>query len=102
MKKKWKLIDSINCRIIDIYDKIVVLECLVDIKSKTFEERNISKSLFKYFDDTYFGKLILLKIYQKPSQMKVKAIDGDKIIDPNLFPNEKLIEMLKKSKLFNK
>lgn len=97
--KPWKNVDNISSRIIETYDDIVKMECLVDKENEEYEEREFQASFFHGYK-LDIGSLFLIRIFERPNEMRMEIH-----YDPSLkndFPEFSFVDNFKNSSLFKK
>ena len=97
----WKNTENVSARLIEFYDDIVVLECLVDKENWIYEEREFPASLFEEFS-LQIGKLFLLRVLNRPSQSKIEIHDNPNLTSQSDFPKLDFKEVFKDFVLFRK
>jgi hypothetical protein len=99
--KPWKNIGNINAKILDIYDDVVLLECLVDRESKQYAEFEFSRTLFSAFDIKVGGYCVISK-YQRDSALQLE-INANPSMDLSIdFPTVEWVRQFKNSPIFKK
>jgi hypothetical protein len=97
----WKLVEDVSARLIDQYDEVVVLECLIDPEAKIYMETELEKSLFDGYQ-LQVGALFKVSKYSRKNENRfvVRAnpllvsitdfpkVDFDKKYDGNFFNPE--------------
>lgn len=99
--ERWKNVENISARLIEFYEDVVILECLIDRELGIYQEREFSASLFLEYE-LRIGDLFYLRVFERPSEMKLEIHN-----DPNLtfekdFPKLDFKQLFNKSKLFKK
>jgi hypothetical protein len=82
----WKLIDRISVRIVEIFESNIVLECLIDKLSTTYELREFDFEDFEDFE-LHVGKQFILEYFKRPKGQTLMIIKDDvSLINENDFP----------------
>jgi hypothetical protein len=97
----WKNVENIPARLIEKFDKIVVLECLIDKEEGIYEEREFKSSLFEGFDLT-IGNLFYIRYFERPNEARIEILDNPKLTSAEDFPTINFDQLFKDSKLFKK
>ena len=84
--KGWKLVETLSARLIEYYDNIVVLECLIDKENHLYEEREFEIFLFEGFK-LEAGKYFKVCKFQKPNQVMLEIKENPGLILESDFPN---------------
>lgn len=99
--RSWKNIENISARLIDYYDDVVVLECLVDREFGVYEEREFRASLFAGYE-LQIGNLFYLRFFDRENETKMEIHNDRKLTSNKDFPKKDFTELFKESKLFKK
>jgi len=99
--RNWKNIENISARLIELYEDIVVLECLIDRDKGEYEEREFRASLFSEYDVT-IGNLFYLRFFERPGECRMEIHDDPKLTYQNDFQKVDFKELYSSSKLFKK
>ncbi len=83
--EKWDKIYNIGARVIDILDKSVHCECIIDKENQFFQKRSFPLILFENISNMSVGKLILIKIKNKSGSIRIDIYDGENIVDKSAF-----------------
>jgi hypothetical protein len=97
----WKNIENISAKLIECYDDIVVLECLIDKETHIYEEREFRLSLFEGYDLT-IGNLFYLRFFDRQNETRMEIHDDPALTFAADFPKRDFSELFRNSKLFNK
>ncbi|MFH4963886.1 hypothetical protein V8G69_02700 [Gaetbulibacter sp. M235] len=90
----WASNEIIKSRIISSDDDYVYLDCILDIETMHFEQRQFHKSLFSNFKTLQTGGLVLIKLKSKPGSFRVDVYPGEGLVNPELFDfNEEIKEL---------
>ncbi len=81
----WKLVETLSARVIDFYNEVVLLECLVDKENKEYEEREFKVMLFEGFA-LEIGKLFKLCYYERINQAMLEIKDNPNLVLESDFP----------------
>jgi len=101
--RTWKLVQNIPSQIVSYDDHEIVVECLVDRESRTYQERTFSRDIFEGYK-LFETKKFLIQVYERSGGMKLEILDKDGLVSADDFPQvnfEKLfgnIDAFKKSK----
>lgn len=95
----WRNIENISARLIESYDDVIVLECLVDKESSTYEEREFRKTLFEGYD-LKLGTLFYLRFFERPHEMRMEVHNDPSLHFLDDFPTMDFKGTFEKSKLF--
>lgn len=90
---------KIPARLLNKYDDIYLLECLIDSQNKIYEEREFNKSLFDGFPDGV-GTIFILELTKLQNEERLKVFYEESYSE-DYFPKMDLDTIFKKSKLFN-
>ena len=102
MGNEWKCVLVLSARLIEAYDNIVVLECLIDSESKTYQEREFHAALFEGYKIEQ-GSLFQLKFYERSHESRMEVLDGTGIIDEAIdFPKLDFSKLFSNSRFFKK
>jgi hypothetical protein len=91
---------KIPAKLLNIYDDIYLLECLIDSQNKIYEEREFNKSLFDGFPDK-IGTIFILELTKLQNEERLKVFYEESYSEEDYFPKIDLDLYFKKSKLFN-
>jgi hypothetical protein len=80
----WLDVENVESRIIDFTVNNVILECLVDVENKKFQNRTFSKSLLDGIP-LAVNQPILIKIFTGKNEIKFQFINGNGIINLDNF-----------------
>ena len=97
----WKNVGNISARLIELYDKVVVLECLIDKELSIYEEREFGSSLF-FEEDLKIGNLFYLRIFERKYESRMEIHSDPKLTFVEDFPKMDFKSLFEKSKLFKK
>lgn len=95
----WKNVENISARLINSYDNSVILECLIDKETGTYEEREFRASLF----DGYVlkqGNLFYLRVFERQNEIKLEIHDDPGLTRIEDFPKMDFVEKFSNSRLF--
>jgi len=95
----WKNVENISSRLIDKYDDVVVLECLIDKEAGIFEEREFRKSLFENYDLT-IGSLFYLRFFDRSNETRMEVHNDPDLNFSGDFPKMDFKALIGGSKLF--
>jgi len=99
--ESWKNVENISARLIEFYDDVVILECLVDKELGTYEEREFQMSLFEDYE-LRIGAFFYLRTFKRKNEIKLQVHDDPQsALEPD-FPKADLGTLFKNSKLFKK
>jgi len=99
--QSWKNTENISARLIDHYDDLVILECLVDKEFKVYEEREFKKSLFSDYE-LIIGNIFYLRIFERKNEIRLEIHNDPKLTFKEDFPELDFTSIFIKSKLFKK
>ncbi len=85
VSEQWEKIENISAIVVGNSGDQVTLECLIDEEKKLFERRIFPAPLLKGVVKLEEGSLILIKIFQRPGEMKFKFVSGKGIVRPEVF-----------------
>jgi len=93
---QWKQKDSYSARITEIYDKVVVLELVIDRDERITEEREFE---IKYFEGLKIeiGNLFKVKRFERPNSQMIQVCDGNGIVNREDFPKVDFSQFKNKS-----
>lgn len=75
--ENWTKVQLISGRVIKLTKSEVACECIFYIDEyKEYQIRNFSRSLFEHLEPIKEGKLLKIKISQKPGSFRIDIIDG--------------------------
>ena len=97
----WKNVENISARLIEYYDDTVVLECLIDIEMKIYEEREFRLSLFTDYD-LKIGNLFLLRIFERKNEIRIEVHNDPGLTLKDDFPKLDFVKEFSNSRLFKK
>ena len=97
----WKNIENVPARLIEKYDEIVVLECLIDKETRHYEEREFRLKLFDGYDLS-IGALFYLRVFERPNEIRMEIHDDPRLVFESDFPKGDFARLFKESKLFKK
>jgi hypothetical protein len=98
VQETWKTIQHIPSRILEIDDEFVILECLTDPEKKAFQNRKIERSSLAGAVPLNRHQLVMMKISKRPGETRVQFLNGNRIINQELF-DENYFSNLSKTKL---
>lgn len=99
--KGWKNIENISARLIECYDDVVVLECLIEKELGVYEEREFRISLFTGYE-LKIGNLFFLRFFDRDNETKIEIHNDPKLTSIKDFPKMDFNNLFKQSKLFKK
>lgn len=99
--QSWKNTENISARLIEHYDDLVILECLVDKELKVYEEREFKKSLFSDYE-LIAGNIFYLRIFERKNEIRMEIHNDPKLTFKEDFPELDFTSIFTKSKLFKK
>jgi len=99
--KVWKNIENVSARLIEKYDDVVVLECLIDKEIGLYEEREFRLSLFVGYD-LRVGNLFYLRFFDRENETRMEIHNDPKLVSQSDFPKKDFTRLFKESKLFKK
>lgn len=88
---------NISAQIIEVTDKYVVLECLVDEEHRIYQNRNIRREIIEDVIPFQLGQLVLIRMKDLKGGNSVEYINGDGIISPQDFNSDIYFEGLDNS-----
>lgn len=97
----WRNVGNISARLIEFYDTVVVLECLIDKELGIYEEREFRLSLFSE-GDLKIGNLFYLRIFERKYESRIEIHSDPKLTFIEDFPKMDFKRFFEKSKLFKK
>lgn len=95
----WKNVENISARLIEVYDDVVVLECLIDRDKGIYEEREFRASLFEGYN-LIPGSLFYLRFFDRPNETRMEVHNDPKLSFKEDFPERDFKEIFSASKLF--
>lgn len=99
--KGWKNVENISARLIEHFDDVVILECLIDKELKLYEEREFRSSLFEGYD-LEIGNLFYLRFFDRQNETKMEIHNDPRLTFIEDFPKMNFTKLFKQSKLFKK
>lgn len=81
----WILLENISARVIDYYDDVVVLECLIDREAGIYDQRELKKSLFDGYP-VEMGQLFKLCTYERKNEIMLQLKGNPKLVSEMDFP----------------
>ncbi|MBN2745259.1 MAG: hypothetical protein JXR34_00900 [Bacteroidales bacterium] len=97
----WKNVENVPARLVSYSSCNVVLECLMDKEKRIYQERTFPASIFDEME-LQEGKLFYLRLFERPSEMKLQVLDDPSLILEDDFPKSRLAEKYKSSRLFKR
>jgi hypothetical protein len=97
----WKNIENISARLIEFYDNVVVLECLIDREQGLYEEREFRSSVFSQHD-LHIGNLFYLRIFERENESRIEIHSDPELNFIEDFPKINFNKLFKESNLFKK
>lgn len=97
----WKNVENFPARLIESYDNVVILECLVDKDNSLYDEREFSTTLFKGYS-LEIGSLFYLRIFERRNEIRMEIHNDPGLTFKNDFPKENFEDKFKNSSFFNK
>jgi hypothetical protein len=95
---RWKDVGGNSARVVEVYDEVVVLECLIDKEFSIYEEREFDKGLFAGFE-LFEGKPFFIRYFERPNEQRVQVIDDERLIAPDDFPPPAIKDIISKSRI---
>jgi hypothetical protein len=95
---KWRNYENVSARLVEQYDDVVVLECLIDKENGLYEERLFRVSLFEGFR-LEIGDLFYLRFFERQNEDRME-IHGKELVAPDDFPKLDYKKAFSGSKLF--
>lgn len=93
--ERWDAIENIPSSIIELGNNAVTLECLVDIDTRKFQRRIFDSMLLEGIVKFEVGKLVLIKIFKRPGEIRFKFLDGSGLVNPEYFDAKKIKDYFK-------
>lgn len=97
----WKNVENIPAKLIEKFDEVVVLECLIDKEEGIYEEREFRSSLFEGYNLT-IGNLFYIRYFERPNQARIEILNNPELTSAKDFPTINFDQIFKDSKLFKK
>lgn len=96
----WRNKKNFSARIIEVLDKTVIVECLIDKEYRIYEEREFP--LVPFFDgiDIVEGNLLLIRYSERKNEMRIEIISGAEFVLPDDFPKSNIKEKFTQSTFF--
>lgn len=85
LNENWKVNENIQGKIINVNDKHVWVDCLIDSNQKIFQSRSFPKELFTHLTNLKSQKPVLIKTKLKPGSIRIDVYPGDGIVDLEAF-----------------
>ena len=98
---KWKNVENISARLVEFYDNIVVLECLIDKDLGIYEEREFDSSYFEDYE-LKVGALFYLRTFRRKNEGMFHVHNDPKLINESDFPKVDFKSLFNDNKLFKK
>ena len=95
----WKNVENISARLISSYDNTVILECLIDKETNTYEEREFRASVFTGYALEQ-GNLFYLRVFERQNEIKLEIHDDPGLTRIEDFPKMDFVEKFSNSRLF--
>jgi len=95
----WKNVENISARLINSYDNTVILECLIDKETNTYEEREFRTSVFTGYE-LEPGNLFYLRVFERQNEIKLEIHDDPGLTRLEDFPKMDFVEKFSNSRLF--
>jgi len=99
--KPWKNVANISSRILDIYDDVVLVECLVDRELMQYVETELPSSLFRNFELT-IGQYCIIMHYERESSLHFEVNANPNLDLSSDFPSIDFSQEFKDSILFKR
>jgi len=99
--KGWKNVENIPARLIETFEDVVVLECLIDKESELYEEREFRASLFTGYE-LNIGNLFYLRFFDRDNETRMEIHNDSRLTSINDFPKKDFSTLFANSKLFKK
>lgn len=99
--KIWNPKHRLSARLIEFYDDVVKLECLIDKENSIYEEKEFSKNLFNELE-IKINNLFFIKLFERIGEAKIEIIFDRNNTFKDDFPRLDFVEAFKDSKLFKK
>lgn len=100
VEEHWASIQKVPSRVIEVSEHFVILECLVDIQNRVYEERSFEKGMFENAIPLINEQLILIKISSRPLKKLIEFVDGTNLIPKSYFDYSNIFEDLKDKRIF--
>ncbi|MBL7763395.1 MAG: hypothetical protein JNL23_08200 [Chitinophagaceae bacterium] len=97
----WKNTYNISARLIEHYDEVVMLECLIDKEEKVYETREYQSSLFLGYD-LIIGSLFFLRYFERKNEVRLEVHNDPRLTSLDDFPKTDFKKLFNESKLFKK
>lgn len=82
----WSFSENIMSRILEVGYDYVILECMVDEEQRVIQNRRFERVLFENAVPLKQYQVVLLQIFKRPGEFKVKISNGEKLLtNPDLF-----------------
>jgi len=98
--RNWINTSNISGKILEIEEKVVIVECLLDKEPKVYQKRAINRNLFVNIDPLEVGRLVWIRVFESPPESKIRIEDGENIVPPSDFSTEGIFDKIVKSKIF--
>ena len=85
---KWKNTANFTGRIYNIIEDMVFVDCLINEQNLIFEKRKFTKNLFSCLPDLKIGVFLIVRMYQRPGELRIRITKGEDGIIPNKTPFE--------------
>lgn len=81
----WRLTENVSARVIEQYDDVIVLECLIDKEAGIYEESEFKRSLFDGYS-IEIGKLFKLSTYERKNEIRLQVKGNPGLVAETDFP----------------
>lgn len=85
IEEQWDIIQTIPARLLEVNENHVILECLIDVENKTFQNRKFEKDLLEGIIPLVSFYPLIIRIFKRKGERKFNFIDGKNLIDISLF-----------------
>jgi hypothetical protein len=97
--RPWRNTDNINAKVLDVYDGVVLVECLVDRENKQYAEMEFSESLFSGYEIAP-GKFCVISKYERENTMLLEINANPSLDLSSDFPSVDWAQNFKNSQIF--
>jgi len=102
LNESWDFSENIQGKIVAKDNDTISIDCLIDIKTKSFQYRSFPIHLFNNIDNLSEGKPVIIKTKIKKGSIRIDVYPGIGIVNEKLFKIRDNWASLKNAKLDEK
>lgn len=85
LNEKWDVSENLQAKVISYSESEVYVDCLIDVKNRSFQQRVFPIYLFKNLTDLRKDKLVIIKTNMKAGSVRINIFPGEGIVNKIYF-----------------